>query len=700
MSTLIEELNTQNRWIADGAQTIWNFNFAGGYVSTSHIKAYKESPAGGRTDLVINPSTDLIGPSQLQVTPAVPAGYTFVIYRDTPKEGPMVDFNDGSALTETSLDVTAKQAVFAAAEVADVLGQKADASDLDALDTRVDNLTLGIVDAAALTFMPAGADAVPSTVQAKLRQTPSVEDKGAVGDGVTDCTVAFLAAAAEGRWCAVGEGTFLVSDIVMESGCHFFGKGWNNTIIKLKDAANGHVFRATGKISVGLHYLKVDGNKANQIAGAVARGFYTLDCHDIVLNHVWIDGCADHGLHVSTGAATDPLTDSLCTYMHGCKFTNCGTDAMTGNGGSGMAWTGTYLWASDSYAEGNLLGGFKFTGAHVQARGLIAKGNFSGGFTTGFDSVTYEGSQHVYEACKAIDNGLDVASGLYGDGWRHQGQVDKIIHRDCTATGNGQSGICLLGSLSVRPTEVDIIGGYLTNNGQRFVAAANVAGSGVSLLSSTSSNVPASVRLRDVTITDTQGVKTQDYAIEVQQGSEVNILDGCRLAGNKIASMFNVPTLNTDIRLAPGIINADFISRVMTASSVTGTLAETDLRTITVPANTFNPGQRFRLRARGTVAGTNGTKLIRIYVGNANTLVSNQTAGDTQEWFVDAILEVVGASSIKASATGNEVGGSQVVVMLSSTTALTSALTFKITGTLGNTADTITCSSFHFEPIY
>ena len=71
----------------------------------------------------------------------------------------------------------------------------------DVLIATWDNITgingTGITsNAANVTYDPAGAGAVATTVQAKLRETVSVKDFGAVGDGVTNDIAAFVAAAA------------------------------------------------------------------------------------------------------------------------------------------------------------------------------------------------------------------------------------------------------------------------------------------------------------------------------------------------------------------------------------------------------------------------------------------------------------------------------------------------------------------------
>lgn len=100
----------------DGVQTAWEFNFAGGYISPEHVKAFTEDMATGQ--LVIRPLT-LIGPNTAQIVPAVADGLRLVIYRDTPKTEPLVNYSTGSILNESSLDKSNQQAVFIAAELAD-----------------------------------------------------------------------------------------------------------------------------------------------------------------------------------------------------------------------------------------------------------------------------------------------------------------------------------------------------------------------------------------------------------------------------------------------------------------------------------------------------------------------------------------------------------------------------------------------------
>lgn len=116
----IRQLYSRQVWLSDGTDSLWNFQFTGGYLDKTHVKAKMTSPDGLTSELVpINYGTDFIGPFQLQVVPNIPAGYTFTIYRDTPKDLPIVNFVDGGRISEISLDTNAKQAVFIASETID-----------------------------------------------------------------------------------------------------------------------------------------------------------------------------------------------------------------------------------------------------------------------------------------------------------------------------------------------------------------------------------------------------------------------------------------------------------------------------------------------------------------------------------------------------------------------------------------------------
>lgn len=123
MATLIQQLYSQSHWdTIDGVQTIWNFTFSGGYILPAHVKAYYIDVSGARTEVPVTEDM-LIGEFQLQVIPAIPANaQRFVIYRDTPKDLPLVDFEGGAVVNEPNMDRAAKQAVFCAAEVLDGAG--------------------------------------------------------------------------------------------------------------------------------------------------------------------------------------------------------------------------------------------------------------------------------------------------------------------------------------------------------------------------------------------------------------------------------------------------------------------------------------------------------------------------------------------------------------------------------------------------
>jgi hypothetical protein len=85
--------------------------------------------------------------------------------------------------------------------------------------------------ASKIGFIQSGIGAVPRTVQEKLRETVSIKDFGAVGDGVTNDTAAIQAAINTGKRVFFPAGTYLcnitaTNKIVIE------GEGSTLTLIK------------------------------------------------------------------------------------------------------------------------------------------------------------------------------------------------------------------------------------------------------------------------------------------------------------------------------------------------------------------------------------------------------------------------------------------------------------------------------------
>ncbi len=111
-------LYATNRFPGDGVTTQHEISFTGGYMDKAHVKAYIEDATGIRTVIVVGAGM-FVGPNTINLGVAAPVGSITVLYRDTPKDEPLVNFVNGSRITEANLDKVAQQSVFIGAEVYD-----------------------------------------------------------------------------------------------------------------------------------------------------------------------------------------------------------------------------------------------------------------------------------------------------------------------------------------------------------------------------------------------------------------------------------------------------------------------------------------------------------------------------------------------------------------------------------------------------
>lgn len=142
--------------------------------------------------------------------------------------------------------------------------------------------SLGISNATAanIPYENSATGAITVTVQSKLSESISVKDFGAVGDGVTDDTVAINSAVAAtaptGRALYFPIGTYIVSQINVLPKMNLIGESSTGSVIKLKNNTNpaegvgALVWSSSYDMDdASIQNLRFDGNKANNSRGNV-----------------------------------------------------------------------------------------------------------------------------------------------------------------------------------------------------------------------------------------------------------------------------------------------------------------------------------------------------------------------------------------------------------------------------------------------
>jgi polygalacturonase len=153
--------------------------------------------------------------------------------------------------------------------------------------------TAPATDASAVTYTPAGTGAVDTTVQAKLRESVSVKDFGATGDGTTDDTAAIQAAidslSATGGQVFLPKGTYRLSAslTIDGKGIHLFGETSESTVLKMVSTAVpvlqvGGTFHAIEKVTLE-HSPSLDYDQANGICLNLTDSVYHSSFRDLRL---------------------------------------------------------------------------------------------------------------------------------------------------------------------------------------------------------------------------------------------------------------------------------------------------------------------------------------------------------------------------------------------------------------------------------
>lgn len=273
----------------------------------------------------------------------------------------------------------------------------------------VDNISTpqGLIDALSASlaaasgssligYSPSGAGAITTTVQAKLRQTISVKDFGATGDGVTDDTVAMQNAltAATGKTLYIPAGTYLCTGLIVYSGTHMYGDSPATSIIKAKSTLGattpllknpnqtGTAYVYTDK-GISVSNIKFDGNNlgprtAELVSFAKVEDLNITNCYVYNVQYIGI-----------------AIAGCVAVGVNNCLFTECGNDSVLAEGGAAI-WMGPAADTTISYdvsvSESSFISN-NWSAMYANGNRLSIIGNYlvnnkeSGIFMTGSNNV-------------------------------------------------------------------------------------------------------------------------------------------------------------------------------------------------------------------------------------------------------------------------------------------------------------------------
>lgn len=167
-------------------------------------------------------------------------------------------------------------------------------------------------------FTQTGTGAVARTVDAKLKDTVSVKDFGAVGDGVTDDTAAINAALATKKSVYFPSGTYMttgghvISYVDETTDQTIFGDAAFSTIIK-KISGTLAVFDFRQFVHTSIKDLTIDGNGLAGV-GVMWRS------HNSIIDHIIIKNVADYAIWVSGSNLCNYYNISTFVCSGGIKF--------------------------------------------------------------------------------------------------------------------------------------------------------------------------------------------------------------------------------------------------------------------------------------------------------------------------------------------------------------------------------------------
>ena len=274
--------------------------------------------------------------------------------------------------------------------------------------------------ATGFTFTQLGTGAVSRTLDSKLKDTLSVKDFGAVGDGVandTDKIQAALDAAGASTAEGIGKSVYLppgtyktIDTLKIKSGTYFFAEKGTATIEVFPTGGTASV---THGILIDGHNVVLDGLKiagTNQYQGATAGSYTPIDGYLTTKVVQYAKGIvADPQLATAGITWSRPTITNCLIYRwgNGIELRRASTYTVTNN----RIWGGEQLFLSNESASTTDLSIYGSIAPNDSFRGIITGnfclGNNDGGISVGINSGDHDVTVSNNVVWPLQQNGID-----------------------------------------------------------------------------------------------------------------------------------------------------------------------------------------------------------------------------------------------------------------------------------------------------
>jgi hypothetical protein len=205
-------------------------------------------------------------------------------------------------------------------------------------------------------FTQSGTGATQRTVESKLKDTVSVKDFGAVGNGVADDTAAvqaaFTAAFALGVAVYFPAGTYKITSTVDAKTCSFYGESRNTSVVRCAVANGTRTFSNCGSSIRQMQFAGPGGGATPDGIAIQGYKYYITDCYFYQL-----------------GAAICTTNIIVTTVISRCEFLTCISAV------NDKLHDGTSAHTTLYFTDNNVLYGSYGFFMKTEAQGFLIEGN-------------------------------------------------------------------------------------------------------------------------------------------------------------------------------------------------------------------------------------------------------------------------------------------------------------------------------------